>query len=239
MSTPGEEGWKARLLDLMAQSDDPDAAFQASPWASDPACAEWFAELRALEGRLSSAGKRVRSDLADAERESSAPGEDRLHALLLEARDREPKRGSPPGAPDRAPKRVLSAVTLLPWLAAAAALLVWFAWPRPAPREDPGPVLLGSKGELFPSGATNAYAFRWTFERPPAGYFVVRVLAEAVEPGGQRSPLFTSSPIREHEWRPDAATAASWPRRIHWELLVHDGSSPRPAAVHSATAWLE
>jgi hypothetical protein len=180
-----------------------------------------MSDLLDLENKLAAAGRAARAELADAASLESAPtGEAPRPPRMI---------GRAVGGRRRL--RILVSIAV-----AAAALVLWFSWP--VGKGGQPPVYLGDEAMLQPRGASASFVFRWDVEQPAGGFFVLRV--RELDPGPEgRKLLHESSPIHAQEWTPDPEIARAWPRRIHWELLVYDGSSPRPAALHSADAWLE
>ena len=197
-----------RLEEILLQAEEPLAALAASELSGCADCRLELEQHQVLESRLARVAAEEAAALAEARRAGPARGaaEQALEAHL--GLSSQPSKG-----------RLLR---LAPWLALAAALLIWFNLPedrQPDFRDLP----LDSELVLVPQGVVSSLSeFRWNLPLPPGAWYEVRVHAEgaAGEPG---TLLAESGALSEQRWSPEPATVPSWPTRIIWILELRRG----------------
>jgi hypothetical protein len=207
----------ALLEEWLTGAQDPRTGFDSSELAGCDECRSEVEAHLALLDDLERLGRLEREGMAAAAELDVEPG--RAEAVL---------RAHIEGTAARSTTRGPARRTLRwGWLAAAALVLVAGLRLVLGPgaddgaRDNRGGVLLGGDAELtHPRGAVDAFApFAWEVERPPGGYFLVRVTA-LDETGGarfeERSPR-----LEEPTWSPDTT---GWPDEIRWTLEVYRGT---------------
>lgn len=212
------------LCDLVTGELSPEAAEARALFARDPDAREEFERSQRVARALDASESFHRDLVADAAALDGAPGEERV----LEVVRREAARAT--GAPDAtaAPSSRAAGPTGHPWrwvAAAAAAALLVLAAGQLRHREQPagpGPVLGTGVRLLAPVGTVDAYSpFEWAAERPPGGWFEVRVYDETE--GATQSPLARSGRLDAPRW-PGPPETTSWPETIRWDVQVFDGT---------------
>lgn len=216
MSTPHSEAHEPLLERALAgelAADDPALARQLE------GCTECRAELDRLRGvtdRLARAAAKRDEVLAEIAREPIAKDE------VRSVRESLARAGAlRPTAPPR---------TFRLWLvvaaAAAALLIAYFAWHAlfPAATIQPRPFLLEGSTirDLAPHDRVDDYLeFSWSFQRPPGGYFKVRVWDAGS--GADARPIFESTePIEQNTWPPPKELVRTWPNAIRWRVEAYD-----------------
>ncbi len=178
-----------------------------------PACRDAFDDLARSLDELRGAGRAMRDDVAAAEREAGAPGEERVGDMLARARAAAGESGAVGSAP-RIGRR--------PWLVAAAAVLlaplVWWAVRAADDGERDAPVPLGDGLACErPIGEVDAWgAFVWSGDLPSAGWFEVVVRDE------DGRVLVRSGRLQENVFRPTEAEGRILTDGIRWEVVARD-----------------
>jgi len=175
----------------------------------EPCRLRWRA-LRETAARVGRAGAEQRAVLEELPRAGAAAGEERVLATL--ARLSQDRTARP--APSR---------RVVPWLAAAAVLLVAGAWVFFGRGERPDPTWLGPRPlELVAplEGASNFETFSWTYSGGDAAGFTLRVFRP--EDGLEGEPLVTIERMKESTWTPDAELLRELPEQILWQVEVLD-----------------
>jgi len=236
-----------RLRDLAVGDLADDAPAARELLASCAECRERWAELRALAARLDEAGEFERQVRAEAERSAGPAAEaDRVAEILRAAaagvRPATRGAGGVPRGGAATPMRRRAAIAAIFLIAAAGALFLLraFTGHEAEPTDSIDPILgVGEVEAIAPRGLVPDFAtFAWRGERPPQGWFVVRVFRAGAPPGER--PLAESGEILETSWTPGTGVTQLWPREIEWEVRVFDaeGNSPdatdRIAAARSA-----
>jgi hypothetical protein len=215
------------------QPEDPRAADVLTACVE---CRRKLEDLRALSVLLEETAREERELLASIDPSSGAPGADRV-APFFRARAAEIRGGQarPVDAPAPARRFWPSTFQLLA-AAAAVILLAWVArtvLPEPTPRD---PTRLGgsSDADMDPHGPASDFArFRWSFARPPGGWYQLVVLSGEL---GVDAPLHTTiEHLTEKEWHPSAEIRADWPDTIRWQVIVRDATGGA-IGVHETSA---
>jgi hypothetical protein len=178
--------------------------------------------VHALGARLDAAGAEMRSDL-EAAGDLRIPGEERIESRVTALAAGHPRR-----------RRIL------PWLVAAAAVLVaLLAWRLSTAPAGEAPLVLGdeedaSAWELSADSGPGGHArFSWRYRGEPPGGYVLRIV-DALAP-----PDTTPQEIRcsLSEWIPSEAEARRLPDRIRWQVLALGPSGERDDVL-SRSPWV-
>ena len=181
---PGDDRFQ-RLLESVLAGERPtsDPQVQAA-MRDDDRFAREVVGLQQLQAKLSERALEVKQDLDHAAPELEAAVEN-----LVVARGRQ---------------RVAAASRWLPWLLAAAVLVVAFvafvAWPRT------GRTPQHLAGELSVEPTADGRGLQFRLSKAPQGYFVVTVLDSA------GAPAFPAIEVEGSIWVPDARLVAAWPK---------------------------
>jgi len=215
-----------RLLDLVASTEDPSAAFQASELSACATCGELLEGYAHLSRALERSGRQERKSAQLAEGVRDAPGEELVERVLRPRLENPPEPASPGERPPKVPwLSVLGAVV-------AAALLVQFFLydPFSTPKESYGAQTSGGDQELeitYPIGEVATWTgFSWEGELPPGSSFYVRV---ADLDGGL---LSETKALQATTWIPEADQTATWPDHIRWDARIMDASG-----IQLSRAW--
>lgn len=230
MRDPIDERRERDLLELLSASEDPRAAFTASPLSADPGCVERFEELMDTKDLLDAAGRDARAEMDEAAALARAPGQARVSRVLGELIE-----GEDAPAPARRPLR-----RLLPWVAAAALAVSAGVWMRAglAPPDGDGGDrrFLGAADEELrhPRGAVDTFHTEFDWSGVRGAWYVLRLRRA----GGEL--FYTSPELEEPRWNP-AEHGDPIPedvRHVVWEVDVYDGSSAAPARTFFQECWL-
>jgi hypothetical protein len=211
----GHEPRHEQLLESMLV-DGPPAPDDADTLARCPICSTRLARLRAVAGMLDTAGVEYR---------------------LV----RDESLGPPlPGSPHRGPRPVRR---VLPWVAAAAALLalclVFVPSRGCAGTRAPDDGLLGPEPVpgFSPSGVVPGGAAWGPFSWPEVAVLDPRYVVEVfgVDGAGVRTtdPIVSSKRLSTTQWMPGPAEQASLQRwdRIRWSVVVSDPVTGKPTRI--------
>lgn len=218
MSGPNEE-FDDLLRRLVTGELDPASSEGRAALERHPKLLEAHEESMETLALLDAAGEYARGLARDVEERESAPGDERVEATL---RGEVSRRGRP-GRPRLARPMAWAAAALLLVMAGFA---LW-----PSGDGSGGTRMLGGGiTGMEPSGAGAVFeSFHWEYALPAGGWFEVTVYAED---GAQ---LERSGELTEPAWPVGAATSATWPDRIRWEVRAFDAGG-RPEGSGSATA---
>lgn len=191
-----------RLLEsvLAGERSTSDPQVQAAMRDNDRFARE-VAGLQQLQAKLSERAVEVKQDL-----DHRAPELEAAVENLVLARGR---------------RRGAAARRWLPWLLAAAVLVVALvAWPRREGQKAPQHL-----GGLSLAPTDDGRGLLFQMEKPTQGYFVVTVL----DRDGKPVPAFPAIEVEASTWRPDARQVAAWPEDgcVAVEARQADGQSIR------------
>jgi len=225
MSSPLHSHDHDALLQALATGElDPDGERARAELARCAECRAQAEVLLARVRRLEAAAAEQRRELAAAAALESAPGEDRVDALLASLAEAEPR-------PRRRPRMVQ--------LAAAALLLVAAGWwlargAREEPRAPgPGAEYLGTGLEIVgPSGPGQSFdRFSWSYDPRHEYGFALRIYS-ANDSGLPLIEEQTQTP----EWSPSPDQSERLPDRIMWEVEALDAFGEVESGPVSASA---